>query len=38
MTDIIEFLTIVNWPGALVVSAAIWFASRTIIKCYGRRN
>lgn len=38
MADIIEFLSIVRWPGALVTAVAIWFASRTIIKCYGRRN
>ncbi len=27
MTDIIEFLATVNWPGALIVAAAFVFAA-----------
>lgn len=38
MADIIEFLSIVRWPGALVTAVAIWFAGYVIVKCYGRRN
>jgi hypothetical protein len=30
MTDIIEFLTTVHWPGALIVAAAIAAAGRII--------
>lgn len=30
MTDIIEFLSIVNWPGALIVAAAIWGCAHII--------
>lgn len=32
MTDIIEFLTIVNWPGALIVSAAIGFLAWVVVQ------
>lgn len=37
MNDIIEFLTIVKWPGAVVVTAAIGFFAWVVVKCYGRR-
>lgn len=30
MQDIIEFLSIVNWPGALIVAGAFLFLSVTI--------
>lgn len=32
MTDIIEFLSVVNWPGALIVAAAFIFASVLVWK------
>lgn len=30
MPDLIEFLSTVNWPGALIVVAGIWFAAYVI--------
>lgn len=33
MADIIEFLSIVHWPGALIVAAALWFAGHVIGRC-----
>lgn len=32
MTDIIQFLSTVNWPGALVVAGAFYFAASIIRK------
>lgn len=38
MPDLIDFLSTVNWPGALIVCFAFWFAARVIVGCYGRRS
>lgn len=36
MTDIIEFLSIVNWPGAIFLSVAVVVCGWIVVKCYGR--
>lgn len=37
MDDLIEWLSIVNWPGALIVCVAIGFAAWVAVQCYGRK-
>lgn len=32
MTDILEFLSTVHWPGALIVAVAFWFAGCVVWK------
>lgn len=38
MTDLIHWLSIVNWPGALIVVVALLVSGYIVIKCYGRRD
>lgn len=38
MTDLFHWLSIVNWPGALIVVVALVVGSKIIIECYGRNR